>query len=116
MAAIASRNPSLAQQVAESHQIPTICPTYDDLIQLDTIDAIYIPLPNHLHVEWACKAIKAGKHVLCEKPLGLNGMDVQHLLSVISTVPQTACCGGIYVSPSPAMDTYARMGSNQLYR
>ncbi|MCY3629016.1 MAG: Gfo/Idh/MocA family oxidoreductase [Bacteroidota bacterium] len=88
VAAIASRNPSLAQQVAESHQIPTICPTYDDLIQLDTIDAVYIPLPNHLHVEWACKAIKAGKHVLCEKPLGLNEMDVQHLLNVSRQYPK----------------------------
>ncbi|MXX97600.1 MAG: Gfo/Idh/MocA family oxidoreductase [Rhodothermaceae bacterium] len=88
VAAIASRNPSLAQQVAESHQIPTICPTYDDLIQLDTIDAVYIPLPNHLHVEWACKAINAGKHVLCEKPLGLNEMDVQHLLNVSRQYPK----------------------------
>lgn len=86
--AIASRNPDLAQQVAETHQIPTICPTYHDLIQLDTIDAIYIPLPNHLHVEWACKAIKAGKHVLCEKPLGLNEMDVQHLLNVSRQYPK----------------------------
>ena len=86
--AIASRNCNTARQVAQEHEIPAVCPTYDDLIHLETIDAVYIPLPNHLHVEWACKAIKAGKHVLCEKPLGLNESDVLRLQSVSGQHPR----------------------------
>ncbi len=86
--AIASGNSDLAKHVAETHQIPTVCLTYDDLIQLDTVDAVYIPLPNHLHVDWACKAILAGKHVLCEKPLGLNVIDAQQLLDLSRKYPE----------------------------
>jgi len=74
--AIASRNKETAQTVAEVHQIPVVCPSYQDLIHLDEVDAVYIPLPNHLHVKWASRALEAGKHVLCEKPLGLNEQDV----------------------------------------
>jgi predicted dehydrogenase len=77
--AIASRDVDVARQVAQSYQIPVICPSYEDLINLREIDAIYIPLPNHLHVEWASRALEAGKHVLCEKPLGMNKMEVKQL-------------------------------------
>ncbi len=77
--AIASRDVDVARQVAQTHQIPVICPSYEDLINLREIDAVYIPLPNHLHVEWASRAVEAGKHVLCEKPLGMNKMEVTQL-------------------------------------
>ncbi len=86
--AIASRHCSQASQIAQEHRIPVVCPTYDHLINLDTIDAVYIPLPNHLHVKWACKAVKAGKHVLCEKPLGLNESDVHRLRHISKDYPE----------------------------
>ncbi|MCY4158599.1 MAG: Gfo/Idh/MocA family oxidoreductase [Bacteroidetes bacterium] len=86
--AIASRNTDLAHQVAKNYEIPVISPTYDELIDLSSIDAIYIPLPNHLHIEWASRAIKAGKHVLCEKPLGLSRMDIKHLVKVSGEHPE----------------------------
>ncbi len=54
---------------------------YDALLNDPGIDAIYIPLPNHLHVEWSCKAMEAGKHVLCEKPMGLTAADYDTLIS-----------------------------------
>lgn len=85
--AIASRNQELAHTVAETHQIPMVSSSYEDLIRLDSVDAVYIPLPNHLHVQWASLALEAGKHVLCEKPLGLNEQDVLLLDGVSKQYP-----------------------------
>jgi predicted dehydrogenase len=53
---------------------------YDAMLASDSIDAVYIPLPNHLHVEWALKAIKAGKHVLCEKPIAMKADQIDALI------------------------------------
>ncbi|MYF41441.1 MAG: Gfo/Idh/MocA family oxidoreductase, partial [Rhodothermaceae bacterium] len=86
--AIASRDVAVARQVAQIHQIPVVCPSYEDLINLREIDAIYIPLPNHLHVEWASLALEAGKHVLCEKPLGMNEMEVTKLQRISKQYPK----------------------------
>ncbi|MEM1361732.1 MAG: Gfo/Idh/MocA family oxidoreductase [Pseudomonadota bacterium] len=54
---------------------------YDALLADDTIDAVYIPLPNHLHVEWTQKAISAGKHVLCEKPIAMSAGEIDALIA-----------------------------------
>lgn len=56
--------------------------SYDDLLARDDIDAVYIPLPNHLHVEWSRKALEAGKHVLCEKSITLSPEALEPLLDV----------------------------------
>lgn len=56
--------------------------SYDDLLARDDIDAVYIPLPNHLHVEWSRKALEAGKHVLCEKSITLSPEELAPLLEV----------------------------------
>lgn len=56
--------------------------SYDDLLARDDIDAVYIPLPNHLHVEWSRKALEAGKHVLCEKSITLSPEELEPLLDV----------------------------------
>ena len=72
IAAIASRNINRAKKVADDLNIPTCYGSYEELLQDKSIDAIYIPLPNHLHVEWSIKCLEAGKHVLCEKPIGLD--------------------------------------------
>lgn len=55
---------------------------YEALLASDHIDAVYIPLPNHLHVEWAKKAVKAGKHVLCEKPIALEASEIDELITL----------------------------------
>lgn len=80
--AIASRDLGKAQRAAATLSIPRAYGSYEELLADPEIDAIYNPLPNHLHVEWTTKAAEAGKHVLCEKPLGMNLADVKTLLGV----------------------------------
>ena len=82
ISAIASRNLEKAKQSANNLNIPKFYGSYEELLSDSEIDAIYIPLPNHLHLEWTKKAAEAGKHVLCEKPLGLNADEVREFIEV----------------------------------
>lgn len=70
--AVASRNHEKAQLFAQTWQIPRVHSTYEALLADPEIDVIYNPLPNALHAEWSIKAVQAGKHVLCEKPLAIR--------------------------------------------
>ncbi|WP_028610200.1 Gfo/Idh/MocA family protein [Paenibacillus harenae] len=71
-AAIASRNEDNAKRTAEELNIGQAYGSYEALLEDDSIDVVYIPLPNHLHKEWTIRAAEAGKHILCEKPLALT--------------------------------------------
>ncbi len=80
--AIASRGKNTdLLQYAKKHGISKVYESYEELLQDKNIDAIYNPLPNHMHVDWSMKAIEHGKHVLCEKPLGLNVKNIQPLVA-----------------------------------
>jgi predicted dehydrogenase len=70
--AIASRSMAKAEEAAEKFKIQKSFGSYESLLEDEEIDAVYIPLPNNLHVEWAIKAMKAGKHVLIEKPIAIS--------------------------------------------
>lgn len=70
--AVASREKAKAESYAATWNIPVNYGRYEDLIESDSVDAIYISLPNHLHAEWSIRAMRAGKHVLCEKPITLS--------------------------------------------
>jgi predicted dehydrogenase len=85
--AIASRNRERAVSVARQLNIPNVFGSYEELLASPDIDAIYNPLPNHLHVQWSVKALMAGKHVLCEKPIGLDADDARRLLDASKQFP-----------------------------
>ena len=77
--AIAARDPKRAYTFAKKHGIPRVHPTYSALLADQDIDAIYNPLPNSLHAEWTVRALKAGKHVLCEKPFASNAHEAEEM-------------------------------------
>lgn len=87
VAGIASRNLERAQSTADELSIPKAYGSYEELLEDSDIDTIYIPLPNHLHVPWSIKSLEAGKHVLCEKPIGMDAEEVRTLLSVSKSYP-----------------------------
>ena len=81
VAAIASRDLAKARDAAKQLGIPTAYSSYEELLADPSIDAIYNPLPNHLHVPWSIRAAEAGKHVLCEKPIGLSVKETRDLIA-----------------------------------
>ncbi len=81
VAAVGSRDRERAEAFAQRLGIARSHGSYDDLLADDGVDAVYIGLPNHLHLEWTRKAAAAGKHVLCEKPLGLDEAEVAEMIT-----------------------------------
>ena len=80
--AIASRDLAKAKETAAGLGIAKAYGSYEELIADPEIEAVYVPLPNHLHVPWSIRAAEAGKHVLCEKPIGLNAEECRKLMAV----------------------------------
>jgi predicted dehydrogenase len=80
--AIASRDRARAEAAARRLGIPQAHGSYEALLDDPEIDAVYIPLPNHLHVPWSTRAAERGKHVLCEKPIALTAADARQLVTV----------------------------------
>jgi xylose dehydrogenase (NAD/NADP) len=82
LVAVASRNLSKAQDYAATWEILQAFGSYAELLASDEVDVVYISLPNHLHAQWSIRAMQAGKHVLCEKPLALSVKDVDRMTTV----------------------------------
>jgi predicted dehydrogenase len=82
IAAIASRDLSKAKAAAGELNIPNAYGSYEELLADNSIEAIYNPLPNNLHVPWTVRAAEAGKHVLCEKPIALSAQEARTLIDV----------------------------------
>lgn len=85
--AIASRDARKAETVAGKMNIPVSYGSYEELLADESIDAIYNPLPNHLHLPWTIKAMEAGKHVLCEKPIAMDSNEAEVLLQKSRELP-----------------------------
>jgi predicted dehydrogenase len=88
VAAIASRDLQKAQRVAAEKGIARAYGSYEELLADPEIEVIYNPLPNHMHVPWSIKALEAGKHVLCEKPIALSSAEAMSLLNEAKKYPQ----------------------------
>lgn len=86
--AIASRSRDKAQSAAKKLGIPRFHGSYDELLADPAVDAIYNPLPNDQHVPWSLRAMEAGKHVLCEKPIGLSAAEGRQLRDAATSLPQ----------------------------
>jgi predicted dehydrogenase len=91
IAAVAARDPGRAAAFAARHKIETIHSSYAELLADRSIGAVYIPLPNALHAEWTLRAIAAGKHVLCEKPMTSNATEA-------AQVAEAAANAGVVVT------------------
>jgi predicted dehydrogenase len=96
---IAGRNPEKAERFAKEYGIPKAYGSYEELLEDSEIQAVYIPLPNDIHLKWVKASLKAGKHVLCEKPLALNAGEAEEMY-------KTAEECGVYL-----MEAYAYLHS-----
>ena len=86
--AIASRSLDKARAAAAPLGIPKAYGSYEELLADPDVDAVYNPMPNHLHVPWSIKALQAGKHVLCEKPIALSAAEGQTLVDAARQYPK----------------------------
>lgn len=99
--AIASRDLDDARTVATQMDIAAAYGSYEELLAAPDVDVIYNPLPNHLHVPWSIKALAAGKHVLCEKPIALTADEAQQLLTAAANHPELKVMEGFMYRHHP---------------
>ncbi|UCD82892.1 MAG: Gfo/Idh/MocA family oxidoreductase [Desulfobacterales bacterium] len=78
--ALGTRSPAAAEEVAHENDIRRVYNTYGAVLEDPDVNAVYIPLPNHMHLPWTLRALDAGKHVLCEKPLACNAGEARRMM------------------------------------
>ena len=95
--AVASRDPARAAAFARAHGIPAAHDSYAALLSSPDVDVVYVALPNHLHAEWTIRALEAGKHVLCEKPLAGSVAEVDAITAASARAGRLAVEGFMYL-------------------
>jgi xylose dehydrogenase (NAD/NADP) len=114
LAAIASRDEAQARAWAVRFDIRTVLRTYQDLVEDPTVEAVYIPLPNSLHAEWAIRAMTAGKHVLCEKPMAMNAAEVEAMIAAAAAHKVRLMEGFMYKFHPQIAKTLALLGQGKI--
>lgn len=94
--ALATREPDAARELAADYAIERLYGSFEELLEDPLVDIVYIPLPNHLHLQWSLKAFQAGKHVLCEKPLGCTAAEAQQMFSAARSSGKLLMEGQMY--------------------
>jgi D-xylose 1-dehydrogenase (NADP+, D-xylono-1,5-lactone-forming) len=89
LASVGSRDEAKAREFASKYSIARSHGSYDALLADDTVDAVYLSLPNSMHHEWAIKALRAGKHVLCEKPIAASAVEAREMFEVARSTKRT---------------------------
>lgn len=107
--AIASRDGAAARAAAKRLNIPRAHDSYEALLANPEIHAVYIPLPNHLHVPWSIKALEAGKHVLCEKPIGMTAVEAEQLVHAAKKFPKLKIMEAFMYRHHPQWETAQRL-------
>jgi len=107
--AIASRSLERAAKAAGQLGISQSFASYEELLADPAIDAVYNPLPNHLHVPWSIKALQAGKHVLCEKPIGLSSDEGRQLVEAGKKYPHLKLMEAFMFRHHPQWQTAKRL-------
>jgi predicted dehydrogenase len=97
LVAVGSRDASRAEAFAATHGIGRSYGSYEALLADPGVDAVYVSLPNHLHAEWSIRALRAGKHVLCEKPLALSVQEVDAIAEAAASAGRLAVEGFMYL-------------------
>ena len=97
LVAVASRNAERAAAFASEHGIGRSFGSYEALLLDPDVDVVYVALPNHLHTQWTVRALEAGKHVLCEKPLALSVHEVDQIIAASQRTGRTAVEGFMYL-------------------
>jgi predicted dehydrogenase len=108
-AAISSRSLESAQRVASDLGIPKAYGSYEALLADPDIEAVYNPLPNHLHVPYTIKALEAGKHVLCEKPIAITGIETEELITAAARFPHLVVMEAFMYRFHPQWDAVKRL-------
>ena len=94
--AVASRSQESADRYAAQEGIPRAYGSYEALLADQDVEAVYVPLPNSMHVEWSLKALEAGKHVLCEKPMSRRAAEVERAFDAADRVGRILSEGFMY--------------------
>jgi predicted dehydrogenase len=116
LVAVASRDTGRAASFAATHAIPHSFGSYDALLASAEIDVVYVALPNHLHADWTIRALEAGKHVLCEKPLALTAEDVDRISAAAARAGRIAVEGFMYLHHPQILRTVELARSGALGR
>ncbi len=114
LTAVASRQLARAQEFATEHGIPRAYGSYEELLADADLDAIYIPLPNHLHAEWSERGLRAGKHVLCEKPLARSRAEAEHAFDVAAESGRILAEGFMYLHHPQTLRIRSLVGSGAI--